>query len=284
MKLSASQAITISLFTLIGSWFIYDLLCKSPLKNHKKLFAFTGFAILVALSWFLSSVFDGRAAFIHVGALLGTIMVGNVFFIIIPSQKALVRAAIEGKPLDEQLGKNAGLRSLHNNYITLPVIFIMISNHFPSTFGTPYNWLILTGISLAGAGARHYINMHEKGKNLNWLIPAVGIALIALMIVTAPSKPKSAKDLPAVAFNEIEPIFKQRCNTCHSAHPTDETQLTAPNGVMFDTPEQIKKLSDKILVRAVQTKTMPQGNKTNITDAERELIGIWIEQGANITP
>ncbi len=284
MKLSASQAITISLFTLIGSWFIYDLLCKSPLKNHKKLFAFTGFAILVALSWFLSSVFDGRAAFIHVGALLGTIMVGNVFFIIIPSQKALVRAAIEGKPLDEQLGKNAGLRSLHNNYITLPVIFIMISNHFPSTFGTPYNWLILTGISLAGAGARHYINMHEKGKNLNWLIPAVGIALIALMIVTAPSKPKSAKDLPAVAFNEIEPIFKQRCNTCHSAHPTDETQLTAPNGVMFDTPEQIKKLSDKILVRAVQTKTMPQGNKTNITDAERELIGIWIEQGAIITP
>jgi uncharacterized membrane protein len=282
MKLTVPQAISISIGTLVGSWFLYDLLCKSPLKNHKRIFAITAFLILVLLSYFLSHVFDGRAAFIHVGALLGTIMVGNVFFIIIPSQKALVQCAIEGKPLDESLGKNAGLRSLHNNYITLPVVFIMISNHFPSTFGGGYNWAILTGISLAGAGARHYINMHEKGKNLTWLIPAVGIALIALMIVTAPSKPKSAKDLPPVAFNEIQGIFKQRCVSCHSANPTDETQLSAPNGVIYDTPEQIKKMADKILIRAVQTKTMPQGNKTNMTDKEREQIGIWIAQGAII--
>ena len=280
--LSVSQAIAISLGTLIGSWFLYDLLCKSVLKNYKKLFAATAFLILVILSYFLSHVFDGRAAFIHVGALLGTIMVGNVFFIIIPSQKALVKAAIEGKALDENLGKNAGLRSLHNNYITLPVIFIMISNHFPSTFGGAYNWAILTGISLAGAGARHFINLHEKGKNLNWLIPAVGIALISLMIVTAPQKPKSAKDLPPVGYSTVQAIFQQRCITCHSSHPSDETQLTAPNGVMYDSPEQIKKMADKILIRAVQTKTMPQGNKTNMTDRERELIGIWIEQGAII--
>jgi uncharacterized membrane protein len=282
LKQSVSQAITISICTIIGSWLLYDLLCKSALQHHKKLFAATGFILLVAISWFLSSVFDGRAAFIHVGALLGTIMVGNVFFIIIPSQKALVRAAIEGKPLDANLGKNAGLRSLHNNYITLPVVFIMISNHFPSTFASGNNWAILTGISLAGAGARHFINLHEKGKNLNWLIPAVGIALISLMVVTAPQKRKSAKDLPSVSFSQIQPIIKLRCSPCHAAHPTDATQLTAPNGIVYDTPEQIKKLADRILVRVVETKTMPQGNKTGITEKERELIGIWIEQGANI--
>lgn len=282
LKQSVAQAITISICTLIGSWIIYDLLCKSFLQHHKKLFAATGFLLLVGISWFLASVFDGRAAFIHVGALLGTIMVGNVFFIIIPSQKALVRAAIEGKPLDASLGKNAGLRSLHNNYITLPVIFIMISNHFPSTFASPYNWAILAGVTLAGAGARHFINMHEKGRNLNWLIPAVGVALISLMIVTAPAKRKSAKDLPPVKFSEVEPIFKLRCTPCHSAHPTDDTQVTAPNGVMYDTPEQIKKMADRILVRAVETKTMPQGNKTGITEKERELIGVWIEQGARL--
>ena len=155
LKLSVSQAISISLGSIFGSWFLYDLLCKSELKNNPKLFAATGFLLLVLISYFLSHVFDGRAAFIHVGALLGTIMVGNVFFIIIPSQKALVSAAIEGKPLDERLGKNAGLRSLHNNYITLPVVFIMISNHFPSTFGNAYNWAILTGIEGNLGKAQH---------------------------------------------------------------------------------------------------------------------------------
>ena len=282
MKLTPAQAISISLSALLGSWILYDFLCKSKLRENKVWFSVVAFFLLLAISWLLSALFDGRAAFIHVGALLGTIMVGNVFFVIIPSQKALVKAAIEGKPLDERLGKNAGLRSLHNNYITLPVIFIMISNHFPSTFGNSFNWLILAGISLAGAGARHYINMHEKGKNLNWLIPAVAIALISLMIVTAPQKVKNAKDLPPVAFSEVQPIFKKRCATCHSSRPTDDTQLSAPNGVMYDTPEQIKKMADKILIRAVQTKTMPQGNKTNITEVERELIGRWIEQGAII--
>ncbi len=282
MKLSVEQAIAISLATLIGSWFLYDALCKSPLKKYTSIFATIGFTVVVLIAYFLTHIFDGKAAFIHVGALLGTIMVGNVFFVIIPSQKALVKAAIEGKPLDENLGKNAGLRSLHNNYITLPVIFTMISNHFPSTFGNELNWLILTGISLAGAGARHFINKHEKGENLYWLIPAVGGLLILMMLMTAPKRKKSAKELPPVAFEEVDAIFKNRCTPCHSSRPSDNTQVTAPNGVMYDTPEQIKSMADKILIRAVQTKTMPQGNKTNMTDEERELVGVWIEQGANI--
>jgi uncharacterized membrane protein len=158
----------------------------------------------------------------------------------------------------------------------------MISNHFPSTFSYSYNWAILAGITLTGAAARHFINVHEKGKNLNWLLPAIVIAFVSLMLVTSPKRKQAAKDLPAVSINEIVPIFKQRCSPCHSAHPTDDTQLTAPNGVMYDTPEQIKKMADKILVRVVQTKTMPQGNKTNITEEERELIGVWIEQGARL--
>ena len=282
MKLSVAQAASIGIGTLVGGWILYDVLCKSPLRHNKMLFAIVGFAMVTGISYFLTHVFNSRAAFMHVGAMLGTIMVGNVFFVIIPSQKALVRAAIEGKPLNEQLGKNAGLRSLHNNYITLPVIFVMISNHFPSTVSSAWNWAILIGISLAGAGARHYINMHEKGRNLNWLIPTVGVALISLMIITAPQKRKTGKDAPPVAFSQVQPIFQTRCVPCHSSHPTDDTQTTAPNGVMYDTPAQIQKMADKILVRAVQTKTMPQGNKTNITEEERELIGNWIEQGAKI--
>ena len=225
---------------------------------------------------------SGRAAFMLVGGLLGTVMAGNVFFCIIPSQKALVAAAKANQPVNPELGKIAGLRSLHNNYITLPVIFIMISNHFPTTFGSSFNWLVLAVLILASVAVRHYINYYEKGIYLKWMIPFAAVAILALVIVTAPKPLPSAKDLPPVAFSQVQPIFQKRCANCHSANPTDEVNKIAPNGIMFDTPQQIAQHAERILVRAVQTKTMPQANKTGMSDEERNLIGVWIGQGAKL--
>ena len=280
-KISPAASILIGIGTLIFGWLVYDFLCRTPLIQLKKTFAIIGFLIITLISFFLSHFLSGRAAFIHVGALIGTIMAGNVFFVIIPAQKAMVKAAKHGQPLDPNLGKYAGLRSLHNNYMTLPVIFVMISNHFPATFGNAFNWAVLAGLTLASVAVRHYINLHEKGQHAAWMIPFAAIALIALVIVTAPT-PSSRKSSAPVAFSQVQPIFKARCQNCHSANPTDDVQKVAPGGVMFDTPEQIQKMSARILVRAVQTKTMPQANKTGITEEERELIGLWIDQGAKI--
>lgn len=278
--ISPSTAVAIGIGTLLFGWLVYDGLCRSPLLAQKKLFALVGFGILVGISIFLTQYLSGRAAFMHVGALLGTIMAGNVFFVIIPAQKALVRAARAGKPVDPAIGKYAGLRSLHNNYTTLPVIFVMISNHFPSTFGSGLNWLVLAILMVGSVAVRHYINLHEQGKNLWWLLPVGAIAIFSAVIITAPKPAEPPKPGEAVTFAQVEPIFKQRCQTCHSAHPTDDVFKAAPSGVMFETYEQCSSLKDKILNRVVHTRTMPQGNKTRITDEERDLIGRWIEGGA----
>lgn len=278
-NISPGMAILIGIGSMVSGWVIYDLLCKSPLIHKKKAFAITGFVIVVIYAFVLSKFLSGRAAFMHVGALLGTIMAGNVFFTIIPSQKELVAAATEGRPLNPELGKMAGLRSLHNNYITLPVIFVMISNHFPVTFGHSWNWAILAGLTIASVAVRHYINLHEKGQKAVWMIPFATIAILALIIVTAPAKFSSKNSAP-VKFSEVQQIFKQRCTQCHSSKPTDDVQLVAPNGVMFDNYDQIHKMTDKIMLRAVNTQSMPQGNKTGMTVEEREVIGRWIAQGA----
>jgi uncharacterized membrane protein len=290
-NISSLTAILIGIGTMVFGWEIYDRMCKSSLLQKKNLFASIGFLIVIAISFFLSKFLNGRAAFMLVGGLLGTIMAGNVFFCIIPSQKALVAAAKANKPVNPELGKIARLRSLHNNYITLPVIFIMISNHFPTTYGYNFNWAVLAGLTVASVAVRHYINLYEKGQYAVWIIPFAVIVLIGLVMITAPEPLKKSaevsvknapKNIVPVLFSEIQPIMQKRCVACHSANPTDDVQKTAPNGIMFDTPDQIKKLSDRILIRAVQTKTMPQGNKTGVTLEERELLGKWIEQGAKI--
>ena len=158
----------------------------------------------------------------------------------------------------------------------------MISNHFPTTFGNTFNWAVLSGLIIASVAVRHYINLYEKGQSLIWLVPFAAIALIALVIVTAPVPKKSAKDMPPVAFSAVQPIFQKRCVSCHSSNPTDDLNKIAPGGIMFDTPEEIKSHAERILVRAVHTKTMPQGNKTEMTDDEREMLRVWIEQGADV--
>ncbi|MFT3911162.1 MAG: urate hydroxylase PuuD [Ferruginibacter sp.] len=280
LDITPLQGIGIGVGSFIAAWVLYDLLCKSPLGKKGIWFTLIGFAIAVGFAYFYSHVFSARAAYIHFGAMLGSIMVANVFFVIIPSQKAMVKAAKEGKPLNPQLGKNAGLRSLHNNYFTLPVLFVMISNHFPSTFGNEYPWLILAIITLGTAGVKHYLNLKEKGQLSVWVMPVSIVILLAAAFISAPEKPGACKG--EVSFAEVNAIIQKRCITCHSSKPTDDVYTAPPNGIMYDTPEEILKKKDMIMQRVVITKTMPQNNKTNITQKERDLIRCWIEQGASL--
>ncbi|HRH34785.1 MAG TPA: urate hydroxylase PuuD [Catalimonadaceae bacterium] len=278
--ISSQTGVAIGLGSLLIGWLIYDGLCRTSLLQQKKAFALIGFCIILLITWFLTSFLSGRAAFMHVGALLGTIMAGNVFFSIIPSQKALVNAAKIGKPVNPELGKIAGLRSLHNNYMTLPVLFVMISNHYPITYSGPNNWLIMGLLILGSVAVRHFINLHEKGIVLKWMLPLAAVIIIGLIVFTAP-KSRNANLEPGekIQFAQVEGIFKERCQSCHSSKPTDDVFKVAPSGVLFETYDQIASKKDKILNRVVETKTMPQGNKTGMLDEERELISAWIDGG-----
>ncbi|MGE5109195.1 MAG: urate hydroxylase PuuD [Sphingobacteriales bacterium] len=281
LNITPLTGISIGVGSFIIAWIIYDLLCRSALIKNKFLFAVVGFAILSGFAYFYSHVFSARAAYIHFGAMIGGLMVANVFFIIIPSQKAMVKAAKENKPLNPRLGKNALARSLHNNYFTLPVLFVMVSNHFPSTFGYQYPWLTLIIISLGAAGIKHYLNLREKKQQSVWVFPLSVLLLLAAAFISAPAKnPNECKG--EVSFAEVNTIIQQRCVACHSSRPTDDIYKVAPNGVMYDTPDDIVKKKDLIMQRVVITKTMPQNNKTNITEEERNIIRCWIEQGARI--
>jgi uncharacterized membrane protein len=278
--LSPFAAISIGIGSFVVAWIIYHLLCKTALVGRGLLFGLIGFLIAVLFAWFYCQVFSARAAYIHFGAMLGTLMAGNVFFIIIPAQKAMVKAARMNKPLDPSLGKFAGLRSLHNNYLTLPVLFVMISNHFPSTFGAASPWLILSIITLGTAGVKHYLNLKEKGQLNVWVLPVSVVILLAAAFISAPKKDPNACT-PNVGIVSVQAIVQKRCISCHSSRPTDDVFRAAPNGVVYDTPQDLVKLKDKIMQRVVITKTMPQNNKTNMTEEERQLIRCWIEQGAS---
>ncbi|HHZ65921.1 MAG TPA: hypothetical protein EYN38_05245 [Flavobacteriales bacterium] len=281
LDITPGHAVIFGIASLIVSWFVYDILCKSPIAKNKIAFSIVGFTILTLFSWGLSQVLSPRAAYIHVGALLGTIMAGNVFWAIIPAQKAMVEAAKSEQFLDPVLGQNAGLRSLHNNYLTLPVIFIMISNHFPSTYGNEYNWAILAGLTIASAVIKHYWNLLEKGNNLYWMLALGAASILLLIYLSAPvSHEEMLKKADPVMYSEVEKIFTLRCVSCHSEKPTDDIWKIAPNNVKFDTSDEIVKMKDKILNRVVVTKTMPQANKSGMNQEERDLIEIWIYQGA----
>ena len=181
------MAISVGVISLIVGWFFYDLLCRTSIVNRPLLFFIIMFLFTVASAFVLSKLLSPKAAYMHVGAMLGTMMAGNVFRVIIPSQKALVGAALKGLTPDPALGKHASLRSLHNNYFTLPVVFIMISNHFPSTFGHPYNWSILGGLILVSTAIRHFLNLQEKGRTAFWILPLATLGVLVLAFVTAPS-------------------------------------------------------------------------------------------------
>lgn len=285
--ISTTMAVAIGIGSLVIGWIVYDLLWNSPLQKQTGLLVIVSVLLAVAGAWGLSQTFSGRAAYIHVGAILGTLMAANVFFRIIPAQRQLVAATKAGQPADEKLAARAKQRSLHNNYMTLPVLFVMISSHYPSTYGNKYNWIILAILALGSAMVRHFFNLRNQGKAKQgvWIFPAVVAGLIFLILWTTP-KPVANLALPKeampVPFTKARAIIEQRCLRCHSAHPTSPIFITAPNGFLLDTPEQIGRQAEKIKERAVLNKTMPLANETKMTDEERALLGRWIDQGAKI--
>ena len=280
MVLTPLQAIAISIGSFIIAWVLYDLLCKSPLVKKPLLFALSGIILLLGFAWFYSHVFSGRAAYIHFGGMLGSLMAANVFFVIIPSQKAMVNAARKGQHPDPAKGKNALRRSIHNNYFTFQVLFVMVSNHFPSTFGNKYQWIVLAAISIGAAAIKHWLNLREQGRLSIWIFPAAVVLLLAVAYMTAPQA--SNTKCHEISFAEANAIIQTRCIQCHSSRPTDNIYTAAPNGVKYDTPAEIVAKKDLIMQRVVITRTMPQNNKTNMTPEERDIIRCWLEQGASV--
>lgn len=276
--LSPAQAIGIGLGSLALGWLVYDLACRSPLGRMTGVFALLGFAVMTGVAFGMTQTFGSRAAYVHVGAMLGTMMAANVFFVIIPKQRKTVAALIEGAKPDPAWNRDAAQRSLHNNYFTLPVLFIMISNHYPFTYGHGWSWAVLAAISLIGGMTRHWFNLKGRGIANAWLLPAAALGMVALAWV---SKPKSYADYRTVGFDEVRTIIGDRCVTCHSAAPTHGGYKSAPQGVMFDKPEQIVNLAPRIMSVAVVARTMPLANQTGMTDEERDILAAWIAQGAN---
>jgi len=279
MALTAGQAIGISIGSLVGGWFLYDGMCRSPLRHKPVLFAVIGFGLMTTAAWGLCQVFGSRAAYIHVGAILGTMMAANVFRVIIPNQRIMVDAMINGEEPDTSLGEAGALRSLHNNYITLPVLFIMVSNHYPMTYGHEWNWAVLAVIALVGAGTRHYFNLKSRGEQSVWILPVAALAMVALAFVTRPQ----AAVIPhggsaSVTWSDVESIVVQRCQSCHAETPTYPGFVEAPQGAIFDSPERFRAYRTKILQMVVDSHIMPPGNLTSITDEERAMIGVWLRQ------
>ena len=288
--LSSWQAIGIGLGSLVVAWVFYDLLCRSKLGKHDLAFGAVIFAFLVGATWVLTHFLSGRAAYIHVGAMIGTIMVANVAMVIIPGQRKMVNAMRAGQKPDPVYGIRGKQRSVHNNYFTLPVLFIMISNHFAMTYHHAHAWAVLGMIMLAGVFIRHFFNLRHKGR-IEWKYPAIGVLLLAAVAIAiaprpaAVSAPASAQPRAASAgagaqFAQVQGIIAQRCVSCHAAHPTQPGFAAAPAGVALDNAQGISQNAARIYQQAVQLKAMPLANMTNMTDAERAQVAAWFEGGA----
>ena len=282
--ITAGMAITIGVGSLLASWVVYDLLCRSPASRYEWLLGLLILTWFVLLTWMLSTWLSGRAAYIHLGAAIGTVMVANVFRVIIPGQKNLVSAVTEGRAPDASKGRNALQRSRHNNYFTLPVLFIMISGHFPATYGHEYNWLVLLVFSLAAIGIRHYFNIRHLPGFRAWpLIPAA-LLLVILIVATAPEAPPT--DLPDNTTSMIEPdaiytIIEQRCTKCHAPQPSFQGLENAPLGVELDSYQKLLQHAERVYQSVSITRAMPLANLTQMTDAERQLIARWYENVKN---
>lgn len=281
-SIGPAAAVALGIATLVVCWIVYDLLCRSPLASHPAAFAAVGLLLVTALAWGLGHVCSARAAYLHVGAALGTIMAANVFRVIIPAQRDMVAALSAGAQPDAARGRQGALRSLHNNYLTLPVLFVMVSNHYPATYGNAWGWAILAVLFVIGVLVRHWFNLRNAGRRNAWLLPAAVAGLTALAAVTAPRRTGGLTPggTDSVSFADIRIVIARRCAPCHSSTPTYPGVTAAPAGVMLDTPDQIQARAERIAERAVVQQTMPLGNVTGITAEERALLGRWVSSGA----
>ncbi len=280
-------AVAISVFGMIAGWLVYDLLCKSPLGDHDAGLAAVGFVFLVALAYGFTLLFSGRGAYMQMGTVIGTIMVANVLLVIIPNQKVVVADLIAGRTPEPKLGQQAKQRSLHNNYLTLPVLFVMISNHYPLAFASRWNWLILALVLVVGAVIRHFYNERHAGRPNPWWTWAVaGVGMLLIIWLSAATPPSEAGDESAAApaaeidLVEVENIVLSRCSMCHAEEPLWEGIAAAPKGVLLDTMERIRQQAGPIHMQAVLSHAMPPGNITEIEPAERALLGAWYDAGA----
>jgi len=274
--LTPGQAIGVGLTTLAGGWLVYDGLCRLLMKRSLLLFAALYFIFVVAVAYVLTHLLSGRAAFLHVGAMIATTMSGNVFFWIIPGQKTTVAAMQRGEVPDAIHGQRAKQRSVHNNYLTLPVLFCMISNHYAFTYNHPQAWLVLAAIMLAAVLIRHFFNLKHKGV-FAWQYPLTGGAILLGVFIWLAPAPLAASATSAPQLADIEPIIAARCAGCHAAAPT--LMPAAPAGVLLDNPAAIRANGPRILAQAVQLKAMPLGNITAMTDAERATLAAWAAGG-----
>jgi uncharacterized membrane protein len=274
-----TAAIAIGLGTLAGGWIVYDLLCRSPLGRNDNALALVLAALLAGAAYGLCHVFSARGAFIHFGAMLGTIMVLNVYFVIMPGQRELVAATAQGRSPDPTPGLRAKQRSVHNTYFTLPVLFAMISTHYAMLYGGRYNWLTLMAMTLAGALIRIFFVSRHKGPG-SPLPLALGILILAAVAwALAPAATVVASTAPKSDFARVQVIIGERCAVCHSATPTQPGFAAAPKGMMFDTPERIATQAVQIQ-QQVASEAMPIGNLTNMTDDERAVVLDWAARGA----
>ncbi|HET6894227.1 MAG TPA: urate hydroxylase PuuD [Candidatus Baltobacteraceae bacterium] len=280
LQLTPAQAILISLGTLVTGWIVYDVLCRL-LQSRPLVLGAVIFVLLAAAAFGLEHVFSGRAAYIHIGAIMGTIMAANVFIVIIPGQRKMLAQIRAGKTPDPLPGRLGKIRSVHNTYLTLPVLFTMISFHYPAAYQNGYGWLILVILGVAGVAVRYFFILSHK-QRLIFALPLGAAALIAAAAIVALPHPQAAGAQPHVAFAQIEPIVRERCAVCHSTHPTQPGFASAPLGVLLDTPQHIQSNAQRIYAQAVTTHAMPLANATHMTLAERNLVGGWISQGAHL--
>ena len=275
--ISAAGAVGLGVAAMLVSWLVYGSICRSPLRRHAAWQGALIAAWFVLLAYVLSHYLSGRAAFIHVGAAMGTVMVANVFFVIIPAQKELVAALAGGRTPDAGKGNDALLRSRHNNYFTLPMLFSMISSHYPATYSGANNWLFLAVFSLSAVGIRHWFNVRHLPQHSKWVLPASVLVLLCLMLASMPRQGgvNGVAGQTAPKTLQIMPVITARCAGCHSSHPTVSGINTAPLAIAFDTADEVEAQAERIFQAAVVNRTMPLGNLTTMSDAERGQLAQW---------
>ena len=278
LDLAPWQAVALSLGGLAAAWLGYEALCRSPLGRNEMGLTLLLYVLLVAMTWGFTHVFTGRGAFTQVGALIGTMMVANVFVVIIPNQKRIVAALRAGQAPDPALGKQAKQRSLHNNYLTLPVIFLMVSNHFPLFFATEFNWLIAAIVLALGPIIRHHFNERHAGRPAPWWPwPAVIVGICAIIGLSMAGPARRAATLPPTTIAQAHEIVSTRCAMCHATTPAWAGMAAAPKGLVLETPEQITANRRLIALHAGLSQAMPPGNATEMTLAERAALLAWLK-------
>lgn len=282
MDLKPWQAVAISVATLMAGWIIYDGLCRSPIGKNMPLLGLAGFLFLVLFTYLSTLVFSARGAFTQIGALIGSMMVANVLMVIIPGQRKVVASLIAGETPDPIHGFRGKQRSVHNNYLTLPVVFIMIGNHYPLAYATRYSWVIVALVIVMGAVIRHFYNERHAGRDSPWWTWGFA-AVLALLVVwvstLGPAQGKRVelrKPVRPIAFSQVDDIVTSRCSMCHAAQPVWAGITIPPKGIMLDTPERIRAYAGEIAMQSVHSSAMPPGNITGLEHEERVVLAAWL--------